>query len=190
MISLTRRIVDLCWLAFLVYWAANALLVKRTVKSESRRWTLAVVIAALAAVVLVKLFPGVRDFMNLPIWPIDWDFGLPAVACALAGIVTLIWARNVIGRNWSGGVVLKEDHELVTAGPYAYVRHPIYSGLFLLMSGMVLSYDNRGMLALFAVVVVGLWYKSTVEERFMTRHFPEKYPAYMKKTKALIPFIF
>jgi protein-S-isoprenylcysteine O-methyltransferase Ste14 len=84
-------------------------------------------------------------------------------------------------------VALKQDHELVEAGPYRHVRHPIYSGLLLLFVGNALIVgDWRGLLAV-AIVAASFWRKLRVEEAWLTQRFGERYLDYMRRTRALVP---
>lgn len=106
----------------------------------------------------------------------------------LLGLATAAWARFYIGRNWGTPMSEKADPELVTTGPYRYVRHPIYSGLILAMIGTTLAV---GTYWLIATVLLGVYfvYSATVEEQTMARLFPTTYPAYKRTTKMLIPFV-
>ncbi|MGB8964770.1 MAG: isoprenylcysteine carboxylmethyltransferase family protein [Candidatus Cybelea sp.] len=106
--------------------------------------------------------------------------------CAL-GIGVAIWARTVLGRNWGMPMSLREGHELVTTGPYAFVRHPIYTGILLAVAGTTLVEWFPWM-----VLLVGFYfvYAAKVEERSMTRQFPGEYPDYKNRTKMLIPLLF
>ncbi len=107
----------------------------------------------------------------------------------VAGIALAIWARFSLGRNWSGTVTVKHDHELVRYGPYSLVRHPIYSGLSLALLGTVLAIGEvRGLLAL-ALLVFEFKRKSLMEERFMIEQFGSEYVEYRGEVKALIPFV-
>ena len=96
----------------------------------------------------------------------------------LAGTALAIWARLTLGRNWSAEVTFKEDHELIESGPYALVRHPIYSGLLLMALGTVI-HDGRALgVGLFAALCAALWWKARQEEQIIGRHFPEAYRDY------------
>ncbi len=110
-------------------------------------------------------------------------------AITVCGIVLSVLARKHLGRNWSATVTIKHDHELVLSGPYAYVRHPIYTGLLLGFIGSAIALGEwRGVIAV-ALVTVALWRKLRVEERGMQQQFGEKYIEYSRKVAALIPFI-
>jgi Putative protein-S-isoprenylcysteine methyltransferase len=99
-----------------------------------------------------------------------------------------VWARVRLGGNWSGIVTIKHDHELIASGPYAIVRHPIYTGLLVAFIGsaMVLG-EWRGVLAVL-VAWWALWRKLRLEERWMAERFGQQYEAYCRRVPALVPF--
>jgi len=109
-------------------------------------------------------------------------------ACA-TGVGFAIWARRTLGRNWSGGPQIKDGHELVTAGPYRLVRHPIYTGILLAILGTLIGSARVRELVILAVAVPGVCIKFSIEEKLMLRQFPQAYPEYKRRTKALIPFV-
>ena len=83
----------------------------------------------------------------------------------------------------------KVDAELVTTGPYQYIRNPIYSGIMLAAIGTAIAVSWYW---LFVVALMSAYfvYSAIVEEHTMERLFPDSYPAYRRSTKKLIPFIF
>jgi len=107
----------------------------------------------------------------------------------VAGLIIALWGRIVLGRNWNIHPGLKENHELIERGPYAYVRHPMYSGLCLMLLGTVLWCGNTAGYLLFFASLLGVWFKLRQEEKILTRHFGESYLSYKARVKALIPFI-
>jgi protein-S-isoprenylcysteine O-methyltransferase len=120
--------------------------------------------------------------------PVNRALSVVGLAVCAAGMAVLVWARQTLGRNWSQTVSAKEGHELVTSGPYRFVRHPMYTGGFVacLASAVV-----AGGPFVFAALTLGplfLW-RVRAEDRLMTEQFPAEYPAYMARTKALIPFV-
>ena len=117
-----------------------------------------------------------------------WEFWVGA-ALAAAGLLFAVWARRHLGRNWSGIVAVKQGHELVVSGPYSYARHPIYTGLLLAFIGSALALGEwRGLLAVL-VVLLALWRKLRLEERWMLEQFGEEYRAYSGRVAALVPFV-
>lgn len=111
------------------------------------------------------------------------------VAILAAGLSFAIWARVYLGRNWSGTVQVKRNHELMTGGPYALVRHPIYTGLLIGFVGTAIVFRQVRCLLGLALILAAWWMKLRVEERFMTEQFGERYLAYRSRTKALIPWV-
>jgi protein-S-isoprenylcysteine O-methyltransferase Ste14 len=100
-----------------------------------------------------------------------------------------IIARNWLGKNWSGTVTIKRDHELLQSGPYSITRHPIYTGIFFGLAGAVLVQGEiRGLMALL-LLFIAMQMKMTMEEKFLREVFPE-YRQYAIKTKKLIPLIY
>jgi len=98
-----------------------------------------------------------------------------------------VWARVFLGANWSATVTIKQDHEIIRSGPYALVRHPIYSGLLLGMLGTAIAIgEMRGLVGL---VFLGWWLKLQTEEQFLVEQFGTQYLKYRQETKALIPFV-
>ncbi len=107
-------------------------------------------------------------------------------ALVLVGLLIVVWARVVLGANWSGRITFKEGHELIQ---YRYVRHPIYSGLLLMALGTAVVVNRTSAFLGVFVYFCVLWLKLRQEEALLTKHFPEAYRAYQGKTKALIPLI-
>jgi protein-S-isoprenylcysteine O-methyltransferase Ste14 len=106
---------------------------------------------------------------------------------AAAGVALAIWARFYLGRNWGMPLSIKENPELVTTGPYAYIRNPIYTGILLALLGS--SLIIWWWFVIFAWSAVYFVYASRGEEKIMLREFPDTYPAYKARTKMLVPFI-
>jgi protein-S-isoprenylcysteine O-methyltransferase Ste14 len=106
----------------------------------------------------------------------------------VSGIAVAIWARVHLGRNWGMPMTQKAEPELVTSGPYRFVRHPIYSGLILALVGTALATNLLGLII--AAVLGGyFYYSASVEEKNLVATFPTDYPAYQAQTKMLIPFV-
>ena len=114
---------------------------------------------------------------------------LGGVGLVVAGLLLCVWARVVLGGNWSGTVTLKRDHEIVRTGPYRWVRHPIYTGLLVMFLGSAFAEGEwRGLIAL-VLVFAALWRKLKLEERWLGEHFGAAYAAYRECSSALIPFL-
>jgi len=109
------------------------------------------------------------------------------IAFTAAGCLFAIWARLVLGANWSGTAGVKEGHELIEKGPYRFVRHPIYTGIVAACIGTALAIGEWRCILGLIVVLLGLALKVAQEERLMMATFPHAYPQYRRRVKALIP---
>ncbi len=176
-------IVAVLWLFLIGYWIASARGVKRDVERRGKWWLRATVFATVAIAVTV-LVPVWRR----PLVPPSATIGVVATVFTAAGVTVAVWARRCLGRNWSSQPALKEGHELVTSGPYRLVRHPIYTGVILAFLGTALVNDLLWG-AVFLCVIAVFVMRVRVEERLMLWQFPDQYPDYMKRTKALVPFV-
>jgi len=184
-----RLLIDFLWLVFATVWLVTAPRASPAVRRESMMSGLPHR-AALALCGLL-LFRGTGAFI-LPAWRFVPDTPLTGwigVAVALPGLALAIVARFFLGRNWSGAVTVKEQHELIRRGPYSAVRHPIYSGVLagILGTAIVIG-EVRGLIAVF-FAVLGLRLKSRREEQFMEEEFGAEYRDYKRRVKALIPLV-
>ena len=119
----------------------------------------------------------------------QWSLLMAGNVICVAGLFVTLWARWTLAGNWSSDVTFKEGHELIETGPYRFVRHPIYTGLLIMCVGTAIEIGMlRGILGL-ALMTLGFWIKLKQEERLLMRHFPEEYPAYSKRVKALVPYV-
>jgi protein-S-isoprenylcysteine O-methyltransferase Ste14 len=188
--ALYAHLIPLLWLAWLAYWTIAARGVKQDRRQESLASRLAHVLPLALAPLLLWLprLPG--GFLCSRILPATAATFFIGAVVVVAGLAFSIWARVHLGRNWSGIVTLKQDHELIRSGPYRFVRHPIYSGLLLAFAGSAIARGEwRGALAL-VIVFLALWRKLKQEERWMVETFGERYLRYRAEVRGLIPFVF
>ncbi len=183
--------IGLFWVVLWTYWLISALSAKRSVRSGLRWSRGASRLGIFIAVVVLVRLVGSRQFLADIAWRTHPPGGVAAITgvivCA-AGVALAIWARVQLGRNWGMPMSLREEPELVTSGPYAYVRHPIYSGLLLAMLGSAIAVSPNW-LVFFAAFFLYFSYAARVEEGHMTKRFPDAYPEYQRRTKMLIPLL-
>jgi protein-S-isoprenylcysteine O-methyltransferase Ste14 len=177
-------VTGLGWAVFWLYWLVASL---RTKSSRGRGNLFAggrIGLLAVAAYLIRLSFD--RGGPATSAGPVVSGIG---VALWVAGLGLAVWARLYIGRNWGMPMTRREDPDLVTTGPYRYVRHPIYTGIILGLVGTALATTLYLLVA--AALVTGFFaFSATREERFLTEEFPEAYPAYKRSTKMLVPFVF
>jgi len=162
---------------------------KRTVYRETRAQRLRYWILLVIACVLLlygRRFPNPLNQGIVPhVAPIAW---VAAVLCVI-GLAFALWARVTLGRNWSGMVTLKEGHELVERGPYRFVRHPIYTGILTMFFATALALGHLAGFAGTLLLFASFWIKLGDEEKLMLQQFPERYAAYRRRAKRIIPFV-
>ena len=184
-----RYLFPVLWGTWIVYWCLAALNVKATARRESPlSRALHIVPLVIAATLLFQPRSPVPILGERIVAPGPWTFWIGA-AVLFAGLLFTVWARVHLGRNWSATVTVKEDHELVTDGPYRWVRHPIYTGLLLGFVGSAIARAEwRGVVAV-ALAFFALWRKLRLEERWMREQFGQAYADYARRVAALVPFL-
>ena len=172
------------WLIWIVSWVIAAFWSDRAAKRPSLRaeW----LYRGVTLVGAILLFGRIRHQAFLGFWP---EAAWPLVILAVCGFAFAWWARVHLGRLWSGSVTMKSDHRVVDTGPYALVRHPIYTGLLTaviatgLLKGTVLGLVGA------ALIVLGTWTKARLEEDFLREQLgAEAYDAYRRRVPMLVPF--
>lgn len=182
-------IISGCWILFAVIWTIAAFWTKRSVYKESRWQRLGYAMPILVGGYLVFKGQRLSDPFNLRVIPHVDALAWIGVALCIAGLAFCIWARYTLGRNWSGFVTFKGGHELIMHGPYALVRHPIYTGLLTMFVATVIVLGHVAGIIAMPLVFVSIWIKLRYEEKLMLQKFPEQYAAYQRRVKRLIPFV-
>jgi protein-S-isoprenylcysteine O-methyltransferase Ste14 len=185
--TLAGRIVLACWVVFAFVWIAASFFAKRAAK-RSGWWLGWISVVAGALLMWRQAFRTLRP--GAVLWHYTPAVGLVADALAVTGVIVAVWARAVLAGNWSPDVAVKEQHELVQRGPYGVVRHPIYSGVLLMVLGTVILWGQaQGPIAV-ALIAIGLRIKAAGEERLLAEHFSASYARYRARVRAaIIPFV-
>jgi len=177
----------LLWLAWLVSWIVAALWASKPAKRVAPAQSLTYRVLIFLSAVLIFV-PAGRERLGL-LWFTPLPIGWTLFAIAILGMAFAWWARIHLGTLWSGSITRKADHRVVDTGPYALVRHPIYTGLLLAL--YVSALDHGTILALLGAVLatVGFVLKLRLEERFLRDELgPEAYDAYNARVPMLVPF--
>jgi protein-S-isoprenylcysteine O-methyltransferase Ste14 len=175
------------WVAWCLYWVISARNAKRTVRRESFRSRISHVLPLVVGVSLVALPHVPSAVFATRILPRTFATYWLGVILIFLGLAFAVWARRHLGGNWSGTVTVKENHVLVGTGPYAWVRHPIYTGLLTAILGTgVARGELRGLWAL-AICTIAFVIKMRTEERWMREVFGAAYERYSREVPALVP---
>lgn len=175
------------WWSWAAYWYFSGLSAsapKRVQHSGARFLHRAELLAAFALLAFPQLGYG---WLGLRLVPRTEALFLSGASLLVAGLGFAVWARVHLGQHWSGHVTLKVGHRLIRTGPYAIVRHPIYTGLLLALTGSAVAVDEvRGVLAV-AIAAEAILRKLRLEERWLTEEFGGEYDRYRREVKALVP---
>jgi protein-S-isoprenylcysteine O-methyltransferase Ste14 len=189
MLWLYEAFFPVVWILFVLYWQIKAGNAKSTQRLESVASRVLRQFILLIAIILLVTTRIPLPWLYFQLWPQGfWPFWLGA-AVTVSGLLFAVWAREHLGSNWSRSVAIKQDHELITTGPYAMVRHPIYTGSLAGFLGMAIAIcEVRGVIALL-LLFLALWIKLRMEEQWMRSQFGEAYSTYARQTAALVPFV-
>lgn len=189
MIWFYRLYFPVVWIAFFVYWQIKAANTKTTQRLEPAVSRILRSLLFLVAIALLAFTSIPVPWLYFPLWAQGLLAFWLGAAVLVAGLLFAVWAREHLGRNWSRSVTIKEGHELIRTGPYAVVRHPIYTGILAGFVGTGIAVAQvRGVIVL-VLVSVALWLKLRMEEEWMRAQFGQTYAAYAQETKALVPFV-
>jgi protein-S-isoprenylcysteine O-methyltransferase Ste14 len=175
------------WIVFAAYWTVGALKTRRTISQESFASRYGVLF--LEVLGFGMLFTGVAriGILGQSVVPQTYAGAATGVALTWIGIAIAVWARWHLGQYWSARITLKEDHKIIRTGPYAYFRHPIYSGLDLAALGGAVAIDEWRCVVAVGVIVLGYWIKAKREESMLVRQFGEVFDEHRRHTGFLIP---
>ena len=183
-----QRVIVYLWSGWALYWLLSALNAKTTQRRESTVSRLAHVVPLLIGGTLIAWHTPSWPWLAARLWPRSFTVYCVGVALITAGLAFAVWARVHLGRNWSGTVTIKEGHELIRSGPYAYVRHPIYTGILTAVLGTAVASGTVHVALGLVVIAAALVRKTRIEEAFLRETFAEEYPRYSAETPALVPF--
>jgi protein-S-isoprenylcysteine O-methyltransferase Ste14 len=181
-VSLYGWLVFALWLALVVYWV-QASIRKRGVGDAWEWWREIALRLGFFALLLLSLRSAVALHV-LPEMP-AYLFNTGSIAGVVGLVIcTLGIGLAILGRAW----LTRNRDALVTSGPYAWVRHPIYAGMLLAMLGSAIA---QSVLWILLLMLYGPAFISGArrEERRLSKQFPERYRAYMKRTRMLLPFV-
>jgi isoprenylcysteine carboxyl methyltransferase (ICMT) family protein YpbQ len=177
-----RPIIGVCWLAFFVAWFIAVLVYggggRRQTTAGSIGLRLMMLAAAYLSVRYGERFQPFGDFAN--------GLAMAGAILCVAGLAFAVWARVSLGRSWGMPMAQHDNPELVTSGPYRFVRHPIYTALGAMLLGTSLVFPVAALPCL--ATVAYMVFAARREERDMEQRFPA-YAEYRRRSKFIVPFI-
>jgi len=188
--TIFQWIIPTLWILFLVYWGISALGAKRSFGTTAW-WRQSLLRGGVAVVALAALYVAGAGHALRAVQAYQAQsqlLGAIGAVLVLIGVGLAIYARIHLGRNWGMPMSRKEEPELVTGGAYAFVRHPIYTGIILAMLGSAVGESVIWALPLILFAPYFL-YSARREEELMREQFPVQYSDYMRRTKMILPFL-
>jgi protein-S-isoprenylcysteine O-methyltransferase Ste14 len=177
-----------CWGVVIVTWIVGAVYGARSARGMRQGGPVTGALWRFGSVVVAVLVYRLAGHESHRVSDHSWWIEIPGLLLLVVSTAFTIWARVRLGRMWSASPdVLQVDHELRTDGPYAITRHPIYTGLFGMLLGTVLVNGLGGSLAFLVVGVAVLATRIPIEERLMSKTFPEEYARYRERVPRLLP---
>jgi protein-S-isoprenylcysteine O-methyltransferase Ste14 len=182
-----KNLIEGPWIAFVVYWTVGALKTQRTERKESFASRYSILFIEIAGFGLLFSDTAEIGLLGLRFLPRTYALGVTGVALTWAGIALALWARWHLGQYWSARITIKEDHKLIRTGPYARLRHPIYSGLDMAAIGSALAIDRWRCVAGVCLIILGYWIKAKKEEGMLTAQFGAEFQEHCRHAGFLFP---
>ncbi len=181
--------IAILWLMWAASWIAAAVwrdpAERRVTLAQAAPYRIATILGVLLLILGSRPFFPNQYFL----WNLSWDAQWALVGLALLGLIFTWWARLYLGRLWSSAVTKKADHRIVDTGPYAIVRHPIYTGI---LAAIFATAAMKGAFIGFIgalAFVFAFTYKARLEERFLREQLgADAYDSYRSRVPMLIPF--
>jgi protein-S-isoprenylcysteine O-methyltransferase Ste14 len=178
------------WSAWAILWVIASWWTARTARRAGGRENVTYQLVSITGMFALLIVTRPTRPLFAPLWQLGSAIEWSLVGLMAAGFALACWARLSLGRLWSAGVERKTDHRLVQEGPYAIVRHPIYTGL--IAAALALAMVKATPLALsgLSLMTIGFTIKARLEERFLATELGEQaYAGYRRRVPMLVPFL-
>lgn len=181
----------ICWFAFALVF----LLKRKPAQAPDRMrdtnsWVGIALQGASYAFVWAVRRPSFSPFIN-GYSLLDEALAVLAIVLTVGSVLIVMWAVRMLGKQWSLTARVLEGHRLITEGPYAWVRHPIYTGMLGMMLATGLVYSHwLGLVLGLSVFAVGTIVRVRSEERLLREAFGAEYEEYARRVAAVVPGLF
>jgi protein-S-isoprenylcysteine O-methyltransferase Ste14 len=179
--------IELPWLIFVTYWFLAGFRVNKIERREPAGSLAARILVMVPAYYLLFSDDPNLGFLNRRFMPgTEWTFSI-GTALVWLGIAFAIWARYHIAQFWSASIALRQGHQLIRTGPYAHIRHPIYTGILTAALGTALAVGRYRVLVAFVAMLAGFIWKSTREEKLLASQFGPAFDEHRRHTGFFLP---
>jgi protein-S-isoprenylcysteine O-methyltransferase Ste14 len=183
--AIYRELCAVLWLAWLISWNVAAFWrAKSSAEAPRNQYRLHFAIAVFG----FMLAFGTFSWRVPPLWPVSPALGWAMVGLTAIGLAFTWWARVHMGRLWHGGVSRTPEHRVIDTGPFALVRHPIYTGMMTAVAAVAVLQAQPLALLGAGLFALGFGLKARVEERFLEREIGG-YEAYRRRVGMLVPWL-
>jgi len=185
-----RRAMELegrAWMIWVIWWLAMAFFNKSTKRSESVMQRFEHLVPAMVGFALIFREGFGGGWLARPIFEAGPALLLICVVATVLGLLFAVWARLTLGRNWSGTITIKTNHQLIRRGPYRWIRHPIYTGMLAALLTVAITQGSLSGVLGFALVFFGLFRKARREELFLSQEFGEGFAEHRQHTGMFLP---
>jgi protein-S-isoprenylcysteine O-methyltransferase Ste14 len=180
-------LVEVPWIVFVLYWIVSAIRTRDTLQTESSASRYAILLIEIAGFVLLFRHSAGVGFLGERFMRRTLASAIIGSILTWMGIGLAIWARYHLAEYWSARITIKQDHQLIRTGPYARLRHPIYSGIILATIGSAVVIDQWRCVLGVCLVLIGYCIKARKEETMLTQQFGDAFREHQKQTGFLIP---
>ena len=180
-------LVEVPWIVFVLYWIVSAIRTRDTVQTESSASRYAILLIEIAGFVLLFRHSAGVGFLGERFMHRTLASAIIGSILNWVGIGLAIWARYHLAEYWSARITIKQDHQLIRTGPYARLRHPIYSGIILAAIGSAVVIDQWRCVLGVCLVLTGYCIKARKEEAMLTQQFGDAFREHQKHAGFLIP---
>ena len=182
-----HMLVEVPWIVFALYWIVSAIRTRGTLQTESFASRYAILLIEVAGFVLLFRHSAGIGFLGNRFMHRTLASAIVGSILTWMGIGLAIWARYHLAEYWSARITIKQDHQLIRTGPYARLRHPIYSGIILAAIGSAVVIDQWRCVLGVCLVLIGYCIKARKEETMLTQQFGDAFREHQKQTGFLIP---
>jgi protein-S-isoprenylcysteine O-methyltransferase Ste14 len=188
-IARPAEVLEFIWVVWLISWVAASFWSGRTQRRVGtlETWTYRAAMIA-GGILLVPWTAQLLDERQL--WEVGYGGAVALAVVMVVGLAFAWWGRIRLGRLWSSAITRKEGHRIIDDGPYALVRHPIYTGLIVALLATAAAEAVVTALIGTALIIFGIWLKASTEERFLMAEFDAAaYADYRRRVPMLVPFL-